>query len=208
MFTGPFEYNQTQRVAIRAMAEILQTRLLELIREDLGGTYSITAGAQYTKLPRPDYQIRIQFGSDPARNEDLVGRVLKEIEDFKTSGPTEKQLDDQKEALLRDFEANSKQNAYLMKQMSLKYQYGEDPATLLGDSGVLQEARRRDHPAGGEDLSQPGEPPPGDIDAGEKRPGSLDPGAPVSRGLQAPAPGITKSACGLRASDSTCPRRS
>jgi len=130
VFTGPFDYNQTQRIAIRAMAEILQTRLLELIREDLGGTYSITAGANYSKLPKSDYQIRIQFGSDPARNEDLVGRVLKEIEDFKAGGPTEKQLNDEKAALLRDFEANTKLNGYLMQQLSLKYQYGEDPATL------------------------------------------------------------------------------
>ena len=168
VFTGPFEWNQTQRIAIRAMAEILQTRLLELIREDLGGTYSITAGAGYNKLPTPDYSIRIQFGSDPARTEDLVGRVLKEIEDFKASGPTEKQLNDEKQALLRDFEANSKQNAYLLQQISLKYQYGEDPGDALGHSGVLQEARRRDHPAGGEDLSQPGQPHQGDADAREE----------------------------------------
>ena len=130
VYTGPFEYNQTQRIAIRAMTEILQTRLLELIREDLGGTYSITANAGYSKLPTPDYSIRIQFGSDPTRNEDLVGRVLKEIEDFKANGPTDKQLEDQRQALLRDFEANTKQNAYLMTQIAGKYQYGEDPATL------------------------------------------------------------------------------
>lgn len=150
VFTGPFEYNQTQRVAIRAMAEILQTRLLELIREELGGTYSITAGASYSRDPRPEYSIRIQFGSDPQRTEDLVGRVLKEIEDFKASGPTDKQLADERQALLRDFEANTKQNAFLMTQISLKYQYGEDPATLLDipkyyeklDAAAIQQAAK------------------------------------------------------------------
>ncbi len=30
----------------------------------------------------------------------------------------------------RDFDAISKQNAYLVQQLSGKYQYGEDPATL------------------------------------------------------------------------------
>jgi zinc protease len=150
VFTGPFEWNQTQRIAIRAMAEILQTRLLELIREDLGGTYSITAGAGYSKLPTPDYSIRIQFGSDPTRNQDLVGRVLKEIEDFKASGPTEKQLNDEKQALMRDFEANTKQNGYYTQQISLKYQYGEDPATLWDipdyykklDAATIQQAAK------------------------------------------------------------------
>ena len=56
--------------------------------------------------------------------------MLKEIEDFKANGPTDKQLEDQRQALLRDFEANTKQNAYLMTQIAGKYQYGEDPATL------------------------------------------------------------------------------
>ncbi len=38
VFSGPFEFDQQHRVALRAMAEILQTRLLETIREQLGGT--------------------------------------------------------------------------------------------------------------------------------------------------------------------------
>ena len=130
VYSGPFEWNQTQRVAIRAMSEILQTRLLELIREDLGGTYSITAAAGYTKDPKGNYTIRIQFGSDPQRNPELVGRVLAEVENFKTNGPTPKQLEDERQALLRDFESNTKLNAYLIGQLSFKYQYGEDPATL------------------------------------------------------------------------------
>jgi zinc protease len=130
VYSGPFDWNQPQRVAIRAMSEILQTRLLELIREDLGGTYSITANAGYTKEPKPTYSIRIQFGSDPQRNAELVGRVLAEVDNFKANGPTPKQLEDERQALLRDFETNTKLNPYLIGQLAFKYQYGEDPATL------------------------------------------------------------------------------
>ena len=118
VFTGPFEYDQTQRVAIRAMAEVLRTRLLETIREDLGGTYSISATPSYQKIPNPEYMISIQFGCDPARAESLVERVFQEIEQFKANGPTEKQVTDEREALLRDFETNTKQNGYLLTQLS------------------------------------------------------------------------------------------
>ena len=46
-----------------------QSRLLETIREDLGGTYSITAERRASsKIPRPDYTIAIQFGCDPQRD--------------------------------------------------------------------------------------------------------------------------------------------
>ena len=128
VFSGPFVYEQSQRVAIRAMSEILQDRLLEVIREELGGTYSITASANYSKFPKPEYSITIEFGSSPERTEDLVKRVFEEIEKFKTSGPTEKQLNDEKEAQIREFETNIKQNNYLLGQIYNKYFYGEDPA--------------------------------------------------------------------------------
>lgn len=124
-FAGPFVFDQEHRVAIRAMSEILQTRLLEVIREELGGTYSITAGFGYTKYPRQDYFISINFGSSPDRTDDLIKRVFQEIDKFKTEGPTEKQLADEKEALIREFETNSKQNGYLLNQIQLRFYNGE-----------------------------------------------------------------------------------
>ena len=130
VFSGPFVFDQERRVAIRAMSEILQTRLLELIREELGGTYSITAGYGYSKFPKQEYSIAIQFGCSPDRTDDLIKRVFGEVEKFKADGPTEKQLTDEREALLREFETNSKQNGYLLNQIALRFQNGEDPAGI------------------------------------------------------------------------------
>ena len=128
--SGPFEFDQSHRVAIRAMAEILQMRLLEIIREELGGTYGISASSSYQKMPKPEYSINIQFGCAPDRTEDLIKRVFLEIEKFKADGPTEKQLNDEREALTREFETNSKQNAYLLNQIVQRLQNGEDLAAL------------------------------------------------------------------------------
>ena len=130
VFSGPFEYDQVHRVSIRAMAEILQRRLLETIREDLGGTYGINASPGYEKVPNQTYSITIQFGSDPTRTDELIKRVFQEIEVFKANGPTDQQVADEKETLLREFESNSKLNNYLMNQISLRYEQGEDPAVL------------------------------------------------------------------------------
>jgi zinc protease len=150
IFTGPFDYTQEQRVAIRAMTEILQTRLLETLREDLGGTYSVSASANYAKIPVPTFALSIAFGSDPKRVDDLVERVYKEIEIFKTSGPTEKQVSDEREALLRDFETGAKQNGYIIGQLLAKYQYNEDPAGIWAmpdhykkiDAAMIQQAAK------------------------------------------------------------------
>jgi zinc protease len=130
VFSGPFEFDQTHRIAIRAMARVLQSRLQETIREELGGTYSITVSENYERIPRPEYSVSIQFGSDPQRTDDLDKRVLEEIEALKTSGPTEKQVNDVKQAFLREFETNIKQNSYVLGQIVLRYQSGDDIAGI------------------------------------------------------------------------------
>jgi zinc protease len=150
VFSGPFEYDQAHRVAIRAMAEVLQTRLLETIREELGGTYSISASQSYQKIPNPEYSITIDFGCAPQRTDDLIKRVFEEIEKFKTNGPTEKQLTDEKEALLREFETNIMLNDYLVGQITFRYQNSDDPAGIWKvpefyrklDAATIQEAAR------------------------------------------------------------------
>jgi zinc protease len=129
-FSGPFEYNQTNRVAIRAMSEILQRRLLETIREELSGTYGINATPSYQRIPNSEYAITISFGSAPDRTEALIKRIFQEIEIFKAEGPTEQQLTDERETLLREFETNSKANNYLVNQISFRYETGDDPAGL------------------------------------------------------------------------------
>ena len=67
-------------------------------------------------------------GGSPGGNERAV---LKEIENFKTNGPTDKQLADVKETFLRDDETNMKQNGYLLAQIALRYEYGEDLTSLF-----------------------------------------------------------------------------
>jgi zinc protease len=130
IFTGPFQWDQTQRIAIRAMGMVLTERLREAIREELGGTYSINASPSVSKLPRSEYQFAIQFGGDPQRMPILIKRVYDEIEKFKKEGPTPQQASDVKALLLREWETNSRQNNYLLGQLAGKYQFGEDPASL------------------------------------------------------------------------------
>jgi zinc protease len=126
VFTGPFQYDPTHRAVIRALAMLVQNRLIDTLREDLSGTYSVTVSPNYEKIPVPQYSLAIEFGCDPARTDELTRRVLTEIELLKTKGPTDEQVNDVKQALLRDFETNSQQNAYLVSQLSVKYEYGED----------------------------------------------------------------------------------
>ena len=131
IYHGPFEWTQEERIAIRMLAEILQNRLRESLREELGGTYSVSAGASYTRIPRPEYTLSVDIGSDPARNDELLKAVGAEVALLREKGPTEQQVNDVREAMLREYETSMRQNGYLMGQISVRYQFGEDMRTVF-----------------------------------------------------------------------------
>jgi zinc protease len=132
VFTGPFEYNQPNRIAIRAMAQVLQTRLREVLREDLGGTYSVSVGASYQKMPRPEYAASIGFGSSPERTDALVKTVFEQVAAFAANGPTPEELSDVKQSLIRDLETSMQSNGYIATQVIARIEHGEDIEGFFG----------------------------------------------------------------------------
>jgi zinc protease len=148
IFTGPFAYTQESRVAIRGLASVLQTRLRESLREDLSGTYGASVSASYSKSPQSLYNLQIGFTCNPARVDELVKATFREIDTLKTTGPTDKQATDTREAMLRDIETNLKDNTYVLGQLFARAIDGEDPAALWGiasfyqklDLGTIQKA--------------------------------------------------------------------
>jgi zinc protease len=131
VFHGPFDWTQEERIAIRILAEILQNRLRESLREELGGTYSVSAGASYSRVPRSAYTLVIDFGSDPGRTDELLKAVRAEVDALRKTGPTERQVNDVREAMLREYETSMRQNGYIMSQISFRYQFGEDLRTVF-----------------------------------------------------------------------------
>ena len=132
VFTGPFQNDQLNRVTLRAMAETLEGNLQRTLREDLGGTYGVSVRPDYAEQPRGEYRVTISFACDPARLDTLVTALFQEIERFRRTGPSAAQVSDVRAALARDLETNSRDNAYLLNQLTYKYEHGEDVAEVFG----------------------------------------------------------------------------
>jgi zinc protease len=126
VFTGPLAYDEPHHVALEAMSIVLQSRLVATIREQLGGTYSITTEQTTHKFPRPEYEITIQWTCDPERTAGLAARVLQEVAAVKALQLSEWQMGIIRDALQKDFETNSQRNGFLAAQMTRAVQAGED----------------------------------------------------------------------------------
>ena len=153
VFSGDIEDTQLQRVAIRAMASVLSTRLRDTLREDLGGTYSVGAAAAYERIPRSEFRVTVSFGCAPERNDALVARVFQEIQRLTTDGPTEQETKDAIEALVRDFETNMEQNGYVAAQLWYRYRDRRDVPELFETAAFYRTVTRQDvHDAARRDL--------------------------------------------------------
>jgi zinc protease len=125
VFSGPFVHDDDHELAIRAMNLVLQSRLFDSIRQELGATYSISAEQRTQKYPTPQYRIRIEWTCDPAQTATLVKRVFDEIRAVRTMRFTRDQVERIQVALLRDFEQDSQDNGYLLNQIVNRYEEGE-----------------------------------------------------------------------------------
>jgi zinc protease len=125
VFSGPFQYDDPHRLALRTAGMVLQSRLFDTIRQELGGTYSITVSPQMDKFPRPEYEVRIDWTCDPAKAATLTQRVLEEIAFVKNTPLSEGQVAAIRQGLLRNFQQNSQDNGYLLNQIARRYEDGD-----------------------------------------------------------------------------------
>ena len=138
-FTGPFTYSPRERYLLSSMGEILQNRLLEKLRESLGGTYSVGANASGGREAPATYGATISFGSSPDRAAELANAVMAEIKVLQTDGPTAAEVDRVREAQRRSRELAVKQNGFWMGALQSAYQYGDDPREILKDEELRKE---------------------------------------------------------------------
>jgi zinc protease len=131
VFTGPFEYTLPNRLALSLMTEVLDLRLRDVLREDLGGTYGVNIGSGSAREPVPQYSLTISFGADPQRLESLTKTVFEQIEKLKREGPTADELARVKETQRREWETNLKRNAYWIGQIAARDRLGEPIADVL-----------------------------------------------------------------------------
>lgn len=132
IFTGPFEYDGWKNnLELRAMTSVLQIKLREVLREDLGGTYGVWISSSGARYPDEEYRISITFGSDPERVEELTQVIFEQIDSLKTVGTTDLYIDKVKEMRQRQREIDLKENSFWVGSLASLDFNGVDPRRLI-----------------------------------------------------------------------------
>ncbi len=129
-FHGDLDYNWKTKTDISLMSAILTTRLLESVREEESGVYSIGAYPSTDHYPRGEYGVTIYFGCDPERMDYLIEVVFAEIEKLKNEGPKSEDLSKAKKKKLRERETGLRENRFWLNTLKNFDYHGSNPNDL------------------------------------------------------------------------------
>ena len=123
-------FDEFEMHRLRAATSVLNIRLREILREEMGGTYGVSVGFSNTPPIKGYGTVMVQFGSAPENVDKMVAATLKEIDRLKAEGPSVDDVNKVKELERRDLETNTKQNSYWMGSMQTVHMFGWDPAGI------------------------------------------------------------------------------
>jgi zinc protease len=130
VFNGPTPFDRRTSSLLRTLADVLEIRLRDRLREDLSGTYNVGVGAGITKEPTEEFRFSIDFGADPERLEELTRAVFAEIDSLKATGPTADELQKAREAQRREREVQIRENNWWMGALVGYDMNGWDPRLI------------------------------------------------------------------------------
>jgi len=138
IFTGDFEFNRENRYTLQSMTEVLRNMLRETLREEMGGTYGVSAYGSGSREPRERYSIRIAFGADPQRLDELTEAVLSAIDSLATHGASDENLAKVKVAQRRQRETDLRENGFWLSVLDVYDRNEEDLRLILDYERLVQ----------------------------------------------------------------------
>ena len=116
-YHGTFDYSLKNRLLLDAIVSVLDTRYTETIREEEGGSYSISVRKSTSQFPDETFRMEINFDCDPERVDIFKGIVHQEIKKLIKEGPSAKNLDEFKKNKTKEHLENVEINRYWLAVM-------------------------------------------------------------------------------------------
>jgi len=136
-FGAPDAWSRDASRDARVLSMVLQIRLREVLREDMGGVYGVRSWVSLSREPTQRREATISFGCDPANVEKLRDAALGVLRTIQKEGISAEYLAKVTEQLKRARETDAKENWWWGSQLREAYWFGEDFTAVTDLEGVL-----------------------------------------------------------------------
>ncbi|HXI31917.1 MAG TPA: insulinase family protein, partial [Vicinamibacterales bacterium] len=129
-FADPSIDPQEQEYVIAANT-VLDIALRDILREELGQTYTVSVSLSQPLPQKGEGHIQIRFGADPKNLDTMIARTMQEIARLQKEGPSADLTNRAKESARRGYEIALKTNDYWLGRLQTVQTYNRDPAEIL-----------------------------------------------------------------------------
>jgi zinc protease len=109
----------------------VETILRDVLREDLGQTYSVGVGLAQSLPQRGDGTVQVQFEAAPDNIQGMIDRVLREIRTLQQNGPSAALVAKAKESSRRSYETRLTENGYWTRRLQSIHMLGGNPTDII-----------------------------------------------------------------------------
>ncbi|MGW8282233.1 MAG: hypothetical protein ACWGON_02930, partial [Gemmatimonadota bacterium] len=110
----------------------------EVLREEMGGTYGASVSATPTRYPVERYGVRIGYGVEPERLDELTAATFAVIDSLSTFGASADNLAKVKETRRRSRETDLEENGFWLAVISSYDRNGEPLEEILELDPLLE----------------------------------------------------------------------
>ena len=130
-FNGDATYSNDASMKFNALNEVMQLRLTETLREELGAVYSPQIFGHMYRVPYGNYRIMMNLPCAPGNVDKLITSTFSIIDKLKTIAPSELDLHKVKQNWLKNHKERMKSNDFWIYHLNSSAQNGEDPANIF-----------------------------------------------------------------------------
>ena len=130
-FTSETEYSEAEQMRLAALIEVMNIRIIEVLREKMALIYGGGMSGSIGRLPRPNYVVNVMLPTGPANVDKVIAATFAEIERMKTEGPSAGDLDKVRQIWLQNHKKSLRENGFWLSRFQSAQLQGDDPATLL-----------------------------------------------------------------------------
>lgn len=139
IYSGEVPYSEDLAFKAEILLEILNIKIIEDLREKIGGIYSGGINGTVQKYPYSSYIFGLQLPCGPENVDKLKKAAAEEIEKIKTNGPEQKDLDKVKKSLMEKYTVNMKENNFWTGILKGIYFSDKDPQRTINYAKVVND---------------------------------------------------------------------
>ena len=130
VFNGEKPYSESAKLKLQLLAELLNIKAIEKLREEMSGVYGAGVYGAFNKNPYNNYTLGFWLPCGPENVDELIKATFAEIQKIKDNGPSETDLNKVKETLKKQFEEDIKDNNFWVSQLKETIELGSDPVKI------------------------------------------------------------------------------